>query len=166
MNSKSLTHRQYFAIALPFIVSTVTQPLLGAVDTAVVGHLDSPIYIGGVAIGTVILNTLYWLFGFLRVSTTSQSAMALGTKKKEDITASLVRPFTLAAGIGLLFVMLQIPIWHVARSLMAPESKVAEQAGYLFFNPDMGRTFCFYLTIQLSAGSWGRLKHAKPLSLR
>ncbi len=132
MNSKSLTHRQYFAIALPFIVSTVTQPLLGAVDTAVVGHLDSPVYIGGVAIGTMILNTLYWLFGFLRVSTTSQSAMALGTKKKEDITASLVRPFTLAAGIGLLFVMLQIPIWHVARSLMAPESKVAEQAGIYF----------------------------------
>ena len=65
----SLTHKEYLALAVPFIASTITQPLLGAVDTAVVGRLENASYIGGVAIGTVIFNTLYWLFGFLRVST-------------------------------------------------------------------------------------------------
>ena len=52
-----ITHRTYLAVALPFIISTVTQPLLGAVDTAVVGRLGDASYIGGVAIGTVIFNT-------------------------------------------------------------------------------------------------------------
>ena len=66
----NLTHKDYFKIAFPFIVSTVTQPLLGAVDTAVIGKLGVAELIGGVAIGTVIMNTLYWLFGFFRVSTT------------------------------------------------------------------------------------------------
>ena len=73
---KPISHRSYLAIAVPFIVSTVTQPLLGAVDTAVVGRLESASYIGGVPIGTVIFNTLYWLFGFLRVGTSGFSAQS------------------------------------------------------------------------------------------
>ncbi|SMP76765.1 multidrug resistance protein, MATE family [Desulfonatronum zhilinae] len=132
MAETPLSHRDYLMIALPFIAATVTQPLLGAVDTAVVGHLDSPIYIGGVAIGTVILNTLYWLFGFFRVSTTSQSAIALGTGRGEDLAASLARPFCIAAGVGLAFILLQAPIWHTARVVMAPEPEVAEQARIYF----------------------------------
>ncbi|MDF4628679.1 MATE family efflux transporter, partial [Vibrio parahaemolyticus] len=79
----SLTHKDYFKIAFPFIVSTVTQPLLGAVDTAVIGKLGVAEMMGGVAIGTVIMNTLYWLFGFFRVSTTGQSAIALGKNSPE-----------------------------------------------------------------------------------
>lgn len=74
----NLSHKDYLKIAFPFIVSTVTQPLLGAVDTAVVGQIGVTELIGGVAIGAVIMNTLYWLFGFFRVSTTGQSAIALG----------------------------------------------------------------------------------------
>ncbi|MDF5517539.1 MATE family efflux transporter, partial [Vibrio alginolyticus] len=91
----SLTHKDYFKIAFPFIVSTVTQPLLGAVDTAVIGKLGVAEMIGGVAIGTVIMNTLYWLFGFFRVSTTGQSAIALGKNSPEDQASSLLRPFVL-----------------------------------------------------------------------
>lgn len=60
-----MRYKEYLSLAIPFVISTVTQPLLGAVDTAVIGRLDNPAYVGGVAIGTVIFNTMYWLFGFL-----------------------------------------------------------------------------------------------------
>jgi multidrug resistance protein, MATE family len=81
-NNTRLTHGDFLKIAVPFIVSTVTQPLLGAVDTAVIGHLGAAELIGGVAIGTVIMNTLYWLFGFFRTNTTGQSAIAHGRTPK------------------------------------------------------------------------------------
>lgn len=132
MKTNTLPHSAYFAIAVPFIISTVTQPLLGAVDTAVVGHLDSPVYIGGVAVGTVILNTLYWLLGFFRVSTTSQSSIALGRGSREEIIASLVRPFILATCMGLFFIVMQKPIWMGAQYLLGPEKEVAEQAHTYF----------------------------------
>jgi len=64
-----MNHKSYLALALPLTLSTVTTPLLGAVDTAVVGQLNNPAYIGGVAIRTVVFNTMYWLFGFLPIST-------------------------------------------------------------------------------------------------
>ncbi len=132
MPDSTLTNKDYFNIAVPFIVATVTQPLLGAVDTAVVGHLESPIYIGGVAIGTVILNTLYWLFGFFRVSTTSQSAIALGSGSSTEKAASLARPFLLALGVGLLFILFQKGIWSVAEWVMAADALVAGQARLYF----------------------------------
>lgn len=73
-----MTHRTYLSLAIPLIISTITTPLLGAVDTAVVGQLPDPAYIGGVAVGTMIFNTMYWLFGFLRVSTSGFAAQAYG----------------------------------------------------------------------------------------
>ncbi|GAA3330162.1 hypothetical protein GCM10020331_081600 [Ectobacillus funiculus] len=60
-----MNHRSYLMLAIPLIISTITTPLLGAVDTAVVGQLPDPAYIGAVAVGTIIFfNTMYWLFGF------------------------------------------------------------------------------------------------------
>ncbi|WP_303927036.1 MATE family efflux transporter, partial [Desulfovibrio piger] len=73
------SRKEYAAMLLPFILSTVTQPLIGAVDTAVMGRLSDPAYIAGVAVGAVIFNTLYWLLGFLRVGSTGFSAQALAT---------------------------------------------------------------------------------------
>jgi MATE family multidrug resistance protein len=93
----AITHKNYSKIAFPFIISTVTQPLLGAVDTAVIGQMGIAELIGGVAIGTVIMNTIYWLFGFFRVSTTGQSAIALGKGCQSSLINSLMRPFILSA---------------------------------------------------------------------
>lgn len=73
-----MNHRAYLTLAIPLTISTMTTPLLGAVDTAVVGQLHDPAYIGGVAVGTLIFNTLYWVFGFLRVSTSAFAAQASG----------------------------------------------------------------------------------------
>ncbi|SMS02911.1 DNA-damage-inducible protein F [Vibrio mangrovi] len=127
-----LTHKNYLKIALPFIVSTVTQPLLGAVDTAVIGQLGSAALIGGVAIGTVIMNTLYWLFGFFRVSTTGQSAIALGKNCEQSKAVSLLHPFVLAVIVGGIFILSQSILWQASEWMIRPEAEVAAQAKQYF----------------------------------
>ncbi|KAB0303847.1 MATE family efflux transporter [Vibrio fortis] len=128
----NLTHKDYFKIAFPFIVSTVTQPLLGAVDTAVIGKFGVAELIGGVAIGTVIMNTLYWLFGFFRVSTTGQSAIALGRNSHSEQASSLFRPFVLALCVGLVFIALQSLIWMGAEWIISPDASVGQNAKIYF----------------------------------
>jgi MATE family multidrug resistance protein len=128
----TISHKDYYKIALPFIISTVTQPLLGAVDTAVIGQLGIAELIAGVAVGTVIMNTLYWLFGFFRVSTTGQSAMALGRGDQSLLASSLMRPFVLAASVGLVFIVLQSLLWQGALWIIEPEADVAQQAEIYF----------------------------------
>lgn len=103
---KKITIKEYLALAIPFVISTLTQPLLGAVDTAVLGHLDDSALMGGVAIGAVIFNTLYWLFGFLRVSTSGFSAQALGHNGQSKILA-YCRPFIIAFIVGVVFIFAQ-----------------------------------------------------------
>lgn len=128
----SLTHKDYANIAFPFIISTVTQPLLGAIDTAVIGKLGIAELIGGVAIGTVIMNTLYWLFGFFRVSTTGQSAIALGRNDHQALASSLFRPLVLASLVGFVFILLQTVIWRGAETIIAPDQAVAQHAKIYF----------------------------------
>ena len=128
----SITHKEYLTIALPFIIATVTQPLLGAVDTAVVGRLESATYIGGVAIGTVIFNTLYWLFGFLRVSTSGFSAQSLGTHNADDRYYAYFRPLVTALMISLIFILLQYPIIRGAMAIYHPDPDVARHAETYF----------------------------------
>ncbi|SJN55638.1 DNA-damage-inducible protein F [Vibrio ruber DSM 16370] len=129
----SLTHKDYLKIAIPFVISTLTQPLLGAVDTAVIGQLGSAALIGGVAVGTVIMNTLYWLFGFFRVSTTGQSAIALGKKSEQAKATSLLHPFVMAAAVGMIFIVSQSLIWRGAEWVIQPEPDVAAQTRQYFF---------------------------------
>lgn len=122
---QQLTNRTYLYIAIPLIVSTITTPLLGAVDTAVVGHLDDPSYIGGVAIGATIFNTIYWLFGFLRVSTTGFTAQAYGANDEKKWSVSFFRPFLMALAIGGLFILCQQLIKQVAFVFIDPPQGVS-----------------------------------------
>jgi multidrug resistance protein, MATE family len=119
-----MTHRTYLSLAIPLMISTMTTPLLGAVDTAVVGQLPDPAYIGGVAVGTMIFNTMYWLFGFLRVSTSGFAAQAYGAQDSKQCFLYLVRPFFIALVIGILFILFQWPIKHIALTLIHPDEKV------------------------------------------
>lgn len=123
-----MNYKKYLSLAIPFIISTVTQPLLGAVDTAVVGRLEHPSYIGGVAIGAIIFNTLYWLFGFLRVSTSGFSAQSLGTQNEKDSYYSYFRPILIAVIISSLFILLQVFIKNIAIYIYNPEPNVAINA--------------------------------------
>jgi MATE family multidrug resistance protein len=78
------------------------------------------------------MNTLYWLFGFFRVSTTGQSAMALGRGDQSLLASSLMRPFVLAASVGLVFIVLQSLLWQGALWIIEPEADVAQQAEIYF----------------------------------
>ena len=73
-----ITHRRILTIAVPIMLANATVPLLGAVDTFVVGQIASPIPIGAVAIGSLIISVFYWFFGFLRMGTTGLTAQAIG----------------------------------------------------------------------------------------
>lgn len=100
-----MRHRDYLKLAIPLMISTITQPILGAVDTAVVGHLNDTRYIGGVAIGAVVFNTIYWLFGFLRVSTSGYTAQADGMQSREALQLAYLRPIILAGVISVLIIL-------------------------------------------------------------
>ncbi len=126
------THRDYVMLSLPLIVSTITTPLLGLVDTAVVGHLFDPAYLGGTAIGTLIFNTMYWLFGFLRVSTSGFAAQARGKDDLQAGAADLLRPLAIAIVIGLVFIALQVPIFNGSLWIMRPDADVAHWASVYF----------------------------------
>lgn len=123
-----MTNKEYLALAIPFVISTVTQPLLGAVDTAVIGRLEDPAYIGGIAVGAVIFNTLYWLFGFLRVSTSGFSAQSLGSKGEEAAYLSYFRPILISIIISICLLAFQIPIKRAAMTIYRPEADVIKHA--------------------------------------
>jgi MATE family multidrug resistance protein len=123
-----MNHRTYLTLAIPLTISTMTTPLLGAVDTAVVGQLPAPAYIGGVAVGTLIFNTLYWVFGFLRVSTSAFAAQANGANDPDQGVLALSRPFLLAIIVGMFFILLQWPIEHAALLVISPDADVSRFA--------------------------------------
>ncbi len=118
MENSKLTIKDYLAVAIPFIISTITQPLLSAVDTAIVGHLSNVGYIAGITLGAVIFNTLYWLFGFFRVNTTGFAAQSTS---EYDNTIVLIRPLVIAVSIGLSFILLRDVIFDFAMNVFSPE---------------------------------------------
>jgi MATE family multidrug resistance protein len=71
-----VTHRRVLAIAVPIMLSNVSQPLIGVVDTAVIGRLPEAYYIGAIAIASLVFTFLYWGFGFLRLGTSGLTAQA------------------------------------------------------------------------------------------
>lgn len=103
-------HRRMWALAAPIMLSNVSVPLLGAVDTAVVGHLPDPAYLGAVAVGALIFNFLFWGFGFLRLSTTGLAAQAHGGGRADELRAVLGRAALLALAIGVGLILLRGPI--------------------------------------------------------
>ena len=116
--STTLNHRAVLALAGPMIISNLTVPLLGIVDTAVVGHMDSPVYLGAVAVGAMIFAFLFWGFGFLRMGTTGLTAQSLGEGDEDGLRAHLGRGVVLAVIIGLLLCALQRPLFAGALSLI------------------------------------------------
>ena len=121
-----LTHRRVLAIALPIVLSNATIPILGAVDTGVVGQLGQAAPIGAVGIGAVILSAVYWVFGFLRMGTTGMVAQARGAGDVAETGALLTRSLLLGSAGGLAFILLQVPIFWGAFQL-APASDEVER---------------------------------------
>ena len=124
--------RQILQIALPSIVSNITVPLLGMIDVAIVGHMGSPVYIGAVAVGSMIFNLVYWLFGFLRMGSSGLTAQALGRRDFTEVTRLLVRSVSIALGIALLLIILQVPLKWLMFWLIGPTADVAPFASTYF----------------------------------
>lgn len=120
-----LTHRRVLQIAVPIVLSNLTVPLLGLVDTGVVGQLGQPQAIGAVGIGAIILTSIYWVFGFLRMGTSGLVAQAHGAGDAPEVGAHLLRALAIAAAAGLVFIALQAPIFWAAFRL-APASDAVE----------------------------------------
>ncbi|WP_233499225.1 MATE family efflux transporter [Bacillus weihaiensis] len=126
------SQREFMVLAIPLIISGISTPILGAVDTAVIGRIPDPASIGGVAIGAVIFNTLYWLLGFLRVSTSGFTAQAEGANNQTEVLLSFLRPMVLAILFGLIFVLFQKPILAAAFLLLGGGEAVQSYAATYF----------------------------------
>jgi MATE family multidrug resistance protein len=124
--------RQVFAIAGPAMVANLTTPLIGVVSTTAIGRLDDAALLGGVAIASVIFDCLFWLFGFLRMSTLAFTAQALGAGQTRELTAILVRGFIVAALIGVALIALQLPLASALFGLMGGSEGVTRAAKTYF----------------------------------
>lgn len=109
-----ITHRRVLRIALPIVLSNATVPILGAVDTGVVGQLGEAAPIGAVGIGAIIISSLYWFFGFLRMGTTGLTGQAHGAGKQGEVIAILMRAAALGALGGIALLALQVPLFWAA----------------------------------------------------
>ncbi|PWK56271.1 MATE family efflux transporter [Roseicyclus mahoneyensis] len=120
-----LSHARVLKIALPVVISNATIPLLGVVDTAVVGQLGDPAPIGAVGLGAVILTSMYWAFGFLRMGTVGLAAQAIGAGDRAEVAALLTRVLLIGGGAGLILIALRAPIFGLAMWL-SPASEEVE----------------------------------------
>jgi multidrug resistance protein, MATE family len=120
-----VTHRRVLGVALPIVLSNATIPILGAVDTAVVGQLGTAAPIGAVGIGAVVLSTIYWAFGFLRMGTTGLVAQARGAGDTAETGALLMRGMIVAAAAGFCFIVGQVLLFRAAFAI-APASAEVE----------------------------------------
>lgn len=112
----------------PVLLANLTIPLVGTVDTAVMGQLPDPAFIGAVAVGATIFSALYWLFGFLRMGTTGLAAQAFGAAQHSELADIAQRSLGLALMIGVLLILLQWPLQWLAFSLMGGSDTVATLA--------------------------------------
>ncbi|RLJ59274.1 MATE family multidrug resistance protein [Litoreibacter meonggei] len=124
----SLTHGRVLKIALPIVISNATVPILGAVDTGVVGQMGLAAPIGAVGIGAVILSGLYWLFGFLRMGTAGLTAQAQGAGQTGEVSAMLSRSLMVGIAAGLAIMALQIPLFWGAFQLSPASAEVESLA--------------------------------------
>ncbi|MBY0397723.1 MAG: MATE family efflux transporter, partial [Thermoleophilia bacterium] len=120
-----ITHARVLRIAAPIVLSNATVPLLGAVNTGVVGQLGQAAPIGAVGIGAVVLATLYWVFGFLRMGTSGLAAQAHGAGDRRETAAVLLRALMIGGTAGLAFILLQHALFAAAFAV-APASDEVE----------------------------------------
>ncbi|MDX1516569.1 MAG: MATE family efflux transporter [Woeseiaceae bacterium] len=126
------TDRDVWRIAAPMILSNVSVPLLGMVDTGVTGHLESPAYLGGVAVGSIIFSFLYTGVNFLRMGTTGIAAQQFGADDYDGLRASLGQAVIVALAIASVLLLLQLPIGELAVRLVGADPDVQEHA-YTYF---------------------------------
>lgn len=119
-----ITHRSVLTLAVPVMLSNVSTPLIGIVDTAVVGQIPDPAQIGAVAVSALVFTFVFWAFGFLRMGTTGLTAQALGARDGDELLACLGRSLLIAGGVGVALIALQWPIRELAFGLLDGGARV------------------------------------------
>lgn len=126
-------HTRLLALALPMILANITTPLLGLVDTAVLGHMQIPAMLAGASIGALILTQIYWVCGFLRMSSTGLSAQAKGSEAPKVESAKVLwQTIAFSCILGLIILLLQQPILHAGLALTQPNDSVASYLNAYF----------------------------------
>lgn len=125
-------NREILRLTLPAIISNITMPLMGLCDTGVSGHLGSEVYIGAIAVGTMMQNVVFWLFGFLRMGTTGLTAQHYGAGDYAGCRAVFTRAVLLGVVIGAAMTALQVPLRQLLLLLLGPEGDVAVNASRYF----------------------------------
>ena len=133
VNPEDITHRRVLKIALPIVISNVTIPLIGIVDTGVIGQLGLAAPIGAVGLGSIIITAVYGLFGFLRMGTSGIASQERGRSNEKELTLILVRVLLIGFLLGLLVIAVRWPILEVALRL-SPASLEVENLATQYVN--------------------------------
>ena len=131
--SPAITHRSVLAIAVPIMLSNVTEPLIGVVNTAVIGQLPQAYYIGAITVGAMIFNFIFWGFGFLRLGTGGLSAQATGAGDRAELVAVLVRALIIAAACGIVIIASSPLIAELTFKLVGGSAEVERHAAVYFY---------------------------------
>lgn len=121
-------HRRVWSLTWPGLLANLTTPLVGAVDTAVMGRLPDPAFIGAVAVGATVFNAIYWMFGFLRMGTTGLVAQAYGAGHARELAAITARATAVAAALGLTLILAATPLATLALWIFPASEPVEELA--------------------------------------
>lgn len=125
-------HKEILSLAIPSIVTNITVPLLGLVDVAIVGHMGDASYIGAIAVGTMMMNVICWLFGFLRMGTSGMTSQAYGRGDSKEAATILFQAIALGAAIGILFVLFQPLLLRLFLFFMRPSDEICAFASVYF----------------------------------
>ncbi|AAV96150.1 MATE family efflux transporter [Ruegeria pomeroyi] len=127
-----ITHQRVLKIAVPIMLANMTVPILGAVDTAVVGQIPQAAPIAAVGVGAIILSAIYWIFGFLRMGTAGLTAQAHGAGHEGEVAALLTRSLMIGVAGGVALILLQLPIYWGALAVSPASAEVETLArGYM-----------------------------------
>lgn len=126
-------NKRILRIAIPYILSNITVPLVGLVDVALLGRLESEVYIGAVSLGALLFNTIYWAFGFLRMGTGGLTAQAFGARDFTESLATLGRALIIGFLGGILIVALQYPVAWLGFYLLEGSAEVEQLAKSYFY---------------------------------
>ncbi len=133
LGTAPVTHRSVLMIAVPIMLSNVSEPLIGVVNTAVIGQLPDAYYIGAIAVGALLFSFIFWGFGFLRLSTGGLSAQAVGAGDRAELVAVLLRALVIAMVSGAVLIALSPLIREVAFDLIGGSPDVRRH-GEIYFN--------------------------------
>ena len=128
----NIINKRILQIAVPSIISNITVPLLGLIDVTIVGHLGAAAYIGAIAVGGMLFNIMYWIFGFLRMGTSGMTSQAYGKHDLDEVARLLLRSVGVGLLIAIILVALQYPIRKLAFTFIQTTEEV-ERLATLYF---------------------------------